>query len=149
MSDRLTRQFECAVHAFPVAPVSFRMATLGGEEVRVLGVDASVANEPFGISFEQVQAGLEELPGMFFEPDGSFFWGVGVGEQRWQLNGELYDRAGCLQYVDLRGCCTLAALEQIFACLGGAGQKRMYQLRQHALFLAEDDFREWVFAPTP
>ncbi len=145
MSELVTRQFECAIHALPVAPVEFRTANLAGEEVRVLDIDATASGEPFGISFEQVQAALEEQPGMFFEPDGSFFWGGDKGDWRWQLNGELYDRAGHLQYVDLRGCCSSEALETMFECLGGNKQKRMYQLRQHALFLGEDDFKAWCF----
>ena len=76
--------------------------------------------QPLPVSFEDAQARLTALERMFFEPDGSFVW-VGGRPVAWQVDGMLYDAAGQLQYVDLRGCCPYPQWRQLLAALAPAG----------------------------
>ena len=57
----------------------------------------------FDVSFEAAADALQELPKLYFEPDGSFVW---AGPSH-QIFGMLYDAADRLQYVELRGSCSL------------------------------------------
>jgi hypothetical protein len=68
-------------------------------------------------SFEEAVAALEALPRMFVELDGSFVWRSPDEEQRWQLDGCLYDREGRLQYVELKGACSRARFAEFLGCL--------------------------------
>lgn len=60
---------------------------------------------PLPSSFEEIAAGLTSFERLYFEWDGSFVWTGGDGSQRWQLDGMLYDGAGGMQYVDVKGLC--------------------------------------------
>ncbi|TWT98238.1 hypothetical protein [Stieleria varia] len=80
------------------------------------------ASDEMSLSFEEAQQRLSELERLYFEPDGSFVW-AGAG---FQVFGMLYDAAGKLQYVELRGKCTLAAWRRLIECfvtINAAGQK--------------------------
>ncbi|MEM9827111.1 MAG: hypothetical protein AAF958_11010 [Planctomycetota bacterium] len=63
------------------------------------------------ISFEAAAANLEAAGRVAFEPDGSFVWAETGGKQ--QIFGMLYDAAGQLQYVELRGNCSGDRLVQL------------------------------------
>lgn len=56
-----------------------------------------------GISFEAASDALSEIDSLYFEPDGSLVW----SDPPHQVFGMLYDAAGSLQYVELRGRCDL------------------------------------------
>ncbi len=89
-------------------------------------------------SFEQVAEELQKLPRMFLEPDGSFVW-VGQ-ENRWQIDGNLFDRDGKLVYVELKGKAGSEALRQIAECLGWPRQALVVQLVREARFVAMNEF---------
>jgi hypothetical protein len=58
------------------------------------------AARPLPSDFESAQRRLEQqLPGVLFEPDGSFAW---AGSD-FQIVGIVYDAADAIQYVELRG----------------------------------------------
>lgn len=82
--------------------------------VHLFGADDSDANShsPLAISFETAQQRLEELPKLYFEPDGSFVWS-GIDHQ---VFGMLYDAAGRLQYVELRGRCSQSVWRSLVTC---------------------------------
>ena len=92
--------------------------------VRVYGRDRG---GPLEVSFEEVAQHLQQLPRMYLEMDGSFVW---VGDHspsidapedgkrpEWQLDGMLYDAGGMLQYVELRGSCSLSMWQRLLKCL--------------------------------
>jgi hypothetical protein len=56
-------------------------------------------------SFESFVDAIATWPGMFVEPDGSFVWAIDSGIARYQLDGMVYDRAGAIEYVELKGTC--------------------------------------------
>jgi len=62
------------------------------------------ARGPISSSFEAAQQRLEQLPKLYFEPDGSFVWSRSGGRE--QVFGMLYDAAGTIRYCELRGRCS-------------------------------------------
>lgn len=76
---------------------------------------ADIRSSCFALSFEQATAELEKLPRMFVELDGSFVWTGQEVEQCWQIDGMLYDRAGRMQRVELKGFAPRSAWEPLLA----------------------------------
>ncbi len=69
---------------------------------------------------------------MFVEPDGSFVWvGAAAGAPNsWQLDGQLFDRAGKVLLIELKGGCPQSALEQILAVCGLALEETFIEHRR-------------------
>jgi len=57
-------------------------------------------------SFESLAVALGCMPGMYFEMDGSFVWVDHRSKPVGQMDGMVYDRDGCLEYVEIKGNCT-------------------------------------------
>lgn len=109
------------------------------------------AFKPFTVTFEQAAAELENLPGLYLEPDGSFLW---VGEmaapaggehppaelRRWQLDGQFHEAAGRVLQVELKGDCPAASFERLLAALGALEHPVLAELVQEARYV---DAREW------
>lgn len=95
----------------------------------------------FSMSFEQLQARLEAHPQSHFEPDGSFLWsGVdNEGEGAWQLTGMLYDAAGRLQRIEIRGTCPLANWRQWLNLLDWPMQPLIIQLLEDGCLVMPDE----------
>ena len=70
---------------------------------------------PLPSSFEDAADRLQQLPRLYFEPDGSFVWALDGGKQ--QVFGMLYDAGGRLQYVELRGRCDASTWRTIVAAI--------------------------------
>lgn len=84
--------------------------------IHLYGADA----HPLPVSFETAEAELAALERLYFEPDGAFLW-VGKQPGAWQIDGMLYDAAGSLQYVDLRGHCPLPQWRRLVLALVPSG----------------------------
>ena len=67
-------------------------------------------------SFEEVAERLAKLDRLYFEPDGSFCWAHVPHES---IFGMVYDAAGEVQYVELRGECDFATWRQIICAICG------------------------------
>ena len=76
---------------------------LGGRSVQTLSVPQEELAATFGLSFEEAEQRIGQLPRAFTEPDGSFFWGSSAGQPNWQIDGNLFDRNGRLAFVDFAG----------------------------------------------
>lgn len=61
-------------------------------------------------SFDEVAKRLEQLDRLYFEPDGSFGWAPSANES---IFGMVYDAAGRVQYIELRGECELASWRKV------------------------------------
>lgn len=72
---------------------------------------------PLPTSFEQAFERLGQLPMIYLEGDGSFVWTQPGGRE--QIFGMLYDAADRLQYVELRGQCSVAIWQQLIGALRG------------------------------
>ena len=134
------RAFHAAVHvrppdATPGAPIEF-----AGRQLQTLQL-AAPPDRPFDISFEDAAEALSKLDRLFLEPDGSFVWVSPAGDLAWQIDGVLYDRAGRLLYVELKGTCEGSAFDRLLAALGWPRTPVMFQLVRAAVFLDEAEFR--------
>ena len=89
-------------------------------------------------------AGLER---MYCEPDGSFVWVSSQADRLWQVDGNLYDRAERLLFVDVRGTCPAEEFDRLLQCLGWPETAVMFQLVREAVLLGEDEFRRWAALP--
>lgn len=86
---------------------------------------------------------------MYVEPDGSFLW---VGEntekdERWQVDGNLFDRGDELAYVDLKGHCPPAEFDALLRCFGWPETPLMFQLCRQGVYVDEATFRALAEGP--
>lgn len=100
--------------------------------------------QPFTCTWEQAAAGLEALPRMMFEPDGSWIFSGGVGAERWQVDGHLFDFADRLHRVELHGACPPAAFNQLLTCFGWPQTPLLFEQILEGTQLGEVEFREAV-----
>ena len=134
--------FHVSVHARPIdAVLSATPTLLDGQQVKTLALSAEQLATPFAVSFEQAGEALSKLPRLFFEPDGSFVWVSARGEEAWQVDGNLFDRAGRLQFVDLKGRCPTAEFDRLLGAFGWPQTEVMFQVVRAAVFLDETEFR--------
>lgn len=129
-----------------VAPQSAADAPRGtevaieGRSYQPLVISGAALQAPFARSFEEVGRRLEQLERMFFEPDGSFVWtGVADGGRSWQIDGVLYDRAGRLLYVDLKGACPLSAWQELLDALATPAERLVAQWTRQAVIVPVDE----------
>ncbi len=71
----------------------------------------------FELSFELFCDAIASWPGMFVEPDGSLVWVIAQPPQGLQLDGMIYDREGCIEYVELKGNCDPSHWHQLCQAL--------------------------------
>jgi hypothetical protein len=102
---------------------------------------ANLFGEPFACTWEDAAAALEAMPRMIFEPDGSWIWSGGVGHDRWQVDGHLFDFDGRLHRVELHGTCPREDLDKLLACFGWPEQRLIFELVREGLWLSEAEFR--------
>jgi hypothetical protein len=137
--------FQITIHARPDGVPIGPIIDLGGRRVQTLLVLPKLLATPFQASFEQAMAKLEKLARLFIEPDGSFVWASSQGESnRWQVDGNLFDRNGRLLFVDLKGTCPTEQFDQLLAALGWPETAVMFQLTREAVFLDEAEFRQFA-----
>lgn len=150
--------FEIAVHGRPpdLAAGGRHVDDLG--EWPVLAVPHAALSLPMDADFD---ASLERLAGLerlYVEPDGSFVWtspapaaGRGAARERWQVDGNAFEKDGRVLLVDLKGACPAVDFDRLAAAFGWPGQQLMMQLVRPAVFLEEADFRgharaRWIAA---
>lgn len=136
--------FHVTIHARAAEVAPAGLIALAGHDYPTLDVPAAALSAPFDRSFEAVGEALTGLDRMYLEPDGSFVWVSSAGEPPWQLDGVLYDRAGRLLYVELKGRCPHGPFEQLLAALGWPDTLVMFQLVREAVFLDESCFRRYA-----
>jgi hypothetical protein len=104
---------------------------------------ASSREASFDCAWEDAAERLERMPRMIFEPDGSFvISGNDETGRRWQVDGHLFDFAGRLQRVELRGECPPAAFDDLLGCLGWPRQPLQFELVREGATLTEQEFRQ-------
>ncbi len=118
---------------------------LAGREVQTVQVAPSeLAATLFERSFETVLGEMERLDRMFIEPDGSFVWTSAQNDRAWQVDGNLYDRAQRLAFVDINGSCPRYEFELLMTALGWPETPLVFQLTREAIVLGEDEFRRYA-----
>lgn len=145
MSDRDWYQLHVVIEALPeqAAPGPVLDLDIPERLPTLLMPDASL-RDGLPVTFEEAAIHLEQLERMFFEPDGSFVWvGQDAGE-RWQVDGQLYDRAGKLLTMELKGRAPTPAVEQLLAAVGWPSAALVYQLPRYGVYLDETAWRRWA-----
>ncbi|MBX9789869.1 MAG: hypothetical protein K2Y37_13210 [Pirellulales bacterium] len=137
-------RFDISLHVRPADARSGQTMTLAGRVVETLAVPDASQALPFEVTFEEAADKLAALPRMFVEPDGSFVWTGDDKCGRWQVDGNLYDRAGRLVYVDLAGNCPQTQFDQLLVPLGWPSMPIAFHLRREGVWLAEPVFRAWA-----
>ena len=100
------------------------------------------AAQPWDVTFDEAFAALEQVPGLFIEPDGSFFCASRPGELRWQVEGNLFDQGEQLAYVEMKGCCPDDRLDALLRPLGWPEAAMEFQMVREGVLLPEDEFRK-------
>ncbi len=104
---------------------------VSGLSLTTRNINPSVLSSRFVSSFEQSVEQLRQLNRMFIELDGSFVWRGQWAQhspQPWQLDGMLYDCAGHLQRVELKGDAPLLVWEQLLSVFGWPQQPLLAHL---------------------
>ncbi|HZZ30169.1 MAG TPA: hypothetical protein VFE46_19380 [Pirellulales bacterium] len=136
--------FHTTVHARRAEITAGPEINLHGRKFCTLSATPEALAATFPVSFEEAGAALEKLERLHFEPDGSFVWVSARDEAPWQVDGNLFDRAGRLLFVDLKGTCPSQQLDQLLAAFGWPQCVVMFQLLREAVFLNEADFRRYA-----
>jgi hypothetical protein len=141
--------FHIAVHARSPEVTDGQEVQLRGTKYRTLGATPAAMAAPLGVSFEQASEALGKLERLYFEPDGSFVWVSTQGEPAWQVDGNLFDRAGRLLFVDLKGTCPSEQFDKLLAAFGWPATAVMFQLLREAVFLDEAEFHRYAQEGSP
>lgn len=137
-------QFDVSLHVRSGEAQPGPAITLAGQSIETLEVPAASQAIPFGVTFEDVSDALSTWPRMFVEPDGAILWTGDDAQGRWQVDGNLYDRAGRLVYVDLAGNSPQGQFDELLAVLGWPATAVMFQLKREGVWLDEAAFRRWA-----
>ncbi len=100
------------------------------------------ASVPWSVTFDQAFAELELVPGLFIEPDGSFFLVSRPGEPVWQVEGNLYDQGPNLAHVEMKGSCPAERLDELLRPLGWPTVALAFQMVREGKQLSEAEFRQ-------
>ncbi len=117
---------------------------VGGRDLRVLSVSPGDLGRPLPVTFEQAAAKLASLSRCDCELDGFFVYSGGHDADRWQIEGNLFDRDGCLVQVDLRGFADEPRLDEVLSAFGWPAAQVMFELPEVGVFLGEAEFRRWA-----
>ncbi len=138
--------FEAVLHRHP------DQAAVAGEHVDewgswpILSASRDALARPLAIGFDEALERLASLPRMFVEPDGAFVWTSPVADCPWQIDGNLFERAGRVLLVDLKGSCPPAEFDLLLGALGWPEESVMLGLVRAAVFLDEPTFRRHAAA---
>lgn len=96
----------------------------------------------FATTWEETASRLESLRQLHFEPDGCFVYsGRDDRQQRWQVDGHLFDFDGHLHRVELHGTCPAREFDRLLECLGWPAQPLVFEMVREGELLAEGQFR--------
>lgn len=79
----------------------------------------SVTGRSIAQTFEGFIQAISGWDGMYAEWDGSWVWVFYENQDRYQLDGMLYDQGGVIEYMEIKGRATRAAWEKICSVLIG------------------------------
>ena len=85
---------------------------------------------------------------MFIEPDGAFVWRpLPSVSERWQVDGNLFDRGESLFYVELKGSCPPEQFNALLACLAPVPIDFVFEWVERGLLMNEASFRQLAENP--
>ncbi|MFO0944022.1 MAG: hypothetical protein U0930_25070 [Pirellulales bacterium] len=137
-------QFNIYLYALPDQPLKpqGQLAT-SGRTLQTWQVD-NIDRHMMPVSFEQVEQCMSNLPRMFFELDGSFVWrgsspdsadsSTNGSTNNWQIDGMVYDVAGQVARIELKGHCPIEVFVQLLSCIQPADKLLAYSLDHGCFF---------------
>ena len=135
-------RFIVTIHARPAEAIEAGEIDVAQRRMRTLQVSqATLAATPMDCTFETACERLAALERMFCEPDGSFVWTSAHDQPAWQVDGNLYDHQGRLQFVDLSGVCPAEQFDRLLAAWGWPETPLVFQLTREGVLLEETEFR--------
>ena len=138
--------FHITLHARPAQVLTSGEREIGSKVVATVHFDTS-SPATWESAFEDAAARLTRLPRMFFELDGSFVCsGENPAGDRWQLEGQLYDRDGHIVFLELKGNCPEHVFDEVLSAAGPGPRGVVIQLTQQAVFVSCEQFRQIAFA---
>ena len=138
----IARPFHVMLHALPADPLKPFRTSIDGVDVDALVLAVGTVLPPLGVSFDTVQSRLMELPQIHFEPDGFFLWSGNVAGERWQVDGNLFDRGEQLDHVELRGDIPTEPFRQLLAIFNHNQVPLIVQLVRHGVYVHADWFAD-------
>ena len=144
MTPTAMYRFHVTVHALPPDTPRGEPIVLSGGEFRPLALASNQLSTAYPITFEQTYAQLQLLDRMDCEPDGYFVWVGGQENNRWQIDGHLFDRDERLLYVELKGECPQEQFDELLTTLSWPETPLVFQLVREAVILDEQEFRRYV-----
>ena len=138
-------RFHVTLHLLPDGTWQSGLWDATGEPWKTVLIGAESLQSSFPISFEDAAAALSAEPRMYFEPDGSFVWVSPVNTAAgWQLDGMLYDRAGKLLYVELKGSVSRAAFSRLSQAIAPDSEMVVRVVQQGVMLRCEEFLRVFV-----
>ena len=144
MTPTAMYRFHVTVHALPPDTQHGEPIVLSNGEIRPLALASNQLSTAYPITFEQTYAQLLLLDRMDCEPDGYFVWVGGQENNRWQIDGHLFDRDERLLYVELKGECPQEQFDELLTTLSWPETPLVFQLVREAVILDEQEFRRYV-----
>jgi hypothetical protein len=138
--------FEAVLHRRPADASAAGTHTDAWGSWPTLAVSRESLSQPLAVGFDAATEQLARLPRMFVEPDGSFVWTSPAAERPWQVDGNLFERAGRVLLVDLKGSCPPAEFDRLLGAFGWPAEPVMLGLVRAAVFLEEPTFRRHAAA---
>lgn len=117
------------------------------ETISLSGTELKTCKLPEGTQFsmactwDEVFSRIGSLERMFPEPDGSFMWVGFEGNREWQLNGMVYDRAGVVQWCEIKGKCPLSDWETLLTCFGWPQHSLIAQFPREQAFVQIEELK--------
>jgi len=133
--------FEAVLHRRPPDAAAGGRHTDEWGEWPTLAVSREALSEPLTLGFDEAVERLARLPRMFVEPDGAFVWTSAAADRAWQVDGNLFERAGRVLLVDLKGSCPAADFDRLLTAFGWPDEALMVGLVRAGVFLDEPTFR--------
>ena len=128
-------QLNIHLYALPSIFEQGPMRMISGSALTTINC-ADVSHTRLPTSFEQAVERLEKFDRLFIELDGSFVWTGTDRNGNWQLDGMLYDYAGRLQRVELKGTCPLPEWHTILHSLATTNESVVVHLLDHQCFIS-------------
>ena len=115
----MVSQWHIAVHPSLSLEVPTQAASVDGQTVQALQIEARELNQKFDVSFDELFETLQNFERLFIELDGSFVWRGTSSDTPWQIDGIVFEKDDRVWYVELKGYCDRQSFNELVCCLAG------------------------------
>jgi len=141
-----TARFDVTLHPLPDGAVAGPQLTDPWGTWPTIVLPKAAAGLVMAGDFDMALERLAKLDRLYVEPDGSFVWVGPGGEERWQVDGNAYERQGRVLNVEVKGACPEDVLDVFLAVWGWPGEPLAVQLVRAGVFVDVPTFRRHATA---